>query len=271
MLSIFFLIIQSFVVIYIFILLISLIYNIISRQFIVKNVRAFLKETILRHREGKYSYYETHLIKKICSDDIYPYYFIYCANYNVWQDLENRLEPDEIVDEISSSYFNITQGLKVQFLHGVIFKTSKLRFFIYKLNWSNLTKAKTKHLLSFSLQDIKEVDYEINLKIGKIIKYCLPSKNHYLLNNKTKLTIVFGCALTIERLKEELWKYQQLNNIAIKDPDVNLNILERQDKRLKVLLQTKKINETLYQELMQKAAKTPKEIMECYYEEFSEG
>jgi hypothetical protein len=256
------------IVVIIFIVGLTIFYNIFVFIFVKKQLVKEVKSVIARHKENKYTRFELDTLKNITTDTMFKYYFLFCQNKNIWKDLQSHLKNNEIISEMSWTQFIVKTPKITEVFQGVSFSTTLDNFFIYKDILINRKNAKAKLVVQCHVSDIETVEYKIKPGLMKTLKHCVPGTIVIRLKNKTVITVTMACCRSAEILQEKLWQLQAEAGVEINQNEASLSIEERQIQKLNRLKEAGKIKEEAYLSLKEVAFNTPEMIMQHYIEEF---
>jgi hypothetical protein len=238
---------------------------------IIKKIEA---KTAKRIKNNQYTNFELNVIKECCTDELFPYYILYCSNENIWKDLQKNLNPDEKVFEISvtdlSFSFN-TNKIYIPFTLKkyklvITFYTTSNRILIYKLSLFHYYTAKAIRLYTFNINDFDDLDYIIRTDISHIYKYGIPVDLNLLSGNK-KLTFHRLYGTKAEMLRDII---SQTNKQDISNNHNDL-ITHKHAERLRLhldkLKQNAKITDDKYKQLYARAEITSAQLNRKLFEE----
>ena len=211
-----------------------------------KKIKKKEKETLLRHKENNYTPFETEVIKRICSDELFAYYYFYCPNENTWLDILKKLTPDEKVIELCVSNVKIGGFISKGYPLSTLFLTNKGRIFFYKMSVLRLYSAKANYYYTISIGNIEKADIKINHHMSGVFKYSIPTEVKIILNDKSTIIISNMPIALAEYLRDLCWQ--------IKTPDQDKEISklsseERIKKALDEMLDKGRISDDKYEKL----------------------
>lgn len=229
-----------------------------------KHIRNEQIEIIKRHKNNEFTDFELNIIKKVCTEEFYPYYFFYCQSEFIWNDLYSKLSQDEKIFYSCTCEISLYKNEQLSHYSPVqVFYTNKYNIYLY--NYENISKPKQKvinkgipgeFVYKLSTDIIAKFEYDIDLKLinkgdnGIYAVACLDlSDNHKLILDKIY-------ARSIEIIIEMYNNYNQFNYFDYTSKELNMKCLQRQFDKCNDLHQKGLINSETLSTITRKADKT---------------
>jgi hypothetical protein len=240
------------IVLILFIVLILLTYYTVIRNIRKKSLQNFNDDVReLKSKDSKdaermqkleLTDYEESIIRPICTETFFPFYFFYCKSNYIWDDLKQRLSINEKIYNIAVMDIYIIPGYSN--IKGIshLFYSIDNNYYLYNQD---------KFILKLKPSDIAEIDYNL-------YEYFLDLGTG--LFSKMKIVTFDGLTIAsdsiysrnVELIIDAYLEYRKNNLLPVDDKALNLSSVDRQTIKLNQIKDNNQITENEHRILLPK-------------------